>query len=104
MPEKINVNVEIIRNGKPMRHVASPTVKFVNNDGMPTTKSALNIFDPTTFPIAISCFPFIAALKEITISGILVPIAIAVIAIMPVAIPNISPILITAFMVNSAEI
>lgn len=35
----------------------------------------LNIFDPIIFPIAISLFPFIAAVTLVTSSGKLVPIA-----------------------------
>jgi len=33
------------------------------------------IFEPITFPTAISAFPRRAAIKEVTISGVLVPIA-----------------------------
>lgn len=40
---------------------------------MPIISKILNIFEPIIFPIAISLFPFIAAVTLVTSSGKLVP-------------------------------
>ena len=54
----------------------------------PSIKKILIIFDPTTFPIAKSTFPFRTAINEVTNSGNEVPTAITVIAIILSGIPN----------------
>ena len=41
----------------------------------PSTSNILNIFEPITFPIAISVSPFLTAITEVTNSGSDVPIA-----------------------------
>lgn len=45
---------------------------------VPNITRIFMIFDPTTFPIAISEFPLLAAMIDVTSSGILVPIATTV--------------------------
>ena len=47
----------------------------------PSIKNTLNIFEPTTFPIAISVSPFLTATTDVTNSGKDVPIATTVSAI-----------------------
>lgn len=44
-------------------------------DATPRINNILNIFDPIIFPIAMSLFPFIAAVTLVTNSGRLVPTA-----------------------------
>lgn len=60
--------------------------KSPNIDEIPITPNALKIFDPVIFPIAISLFPFLAAVAETANSGRDVPIAIAEIAMRSVPI------------------
>ena len=57
-------------------------------------KKDLNILDPTTFPTAISTFPFFAAIIEIANSGNEIPAEIIVNAIILSDIPNPSAILV----------
>ena len=55
---------------------------------IPITAKRLNIFDPTTFPIAISCSPFRAAITEAASSGKEVPRATIVKPIIKSLTPN----------------
>lgn len=78
------------------------TIKGVMSAGIAITVNMLNMFDPSTFPMAISGFPFFAAVTVTISSGSDVPRAIAVIAMSSVPMFMIWERVIIAWMVSCA--
>ena len=73
IPEIIKSKVAATKNGSPILKVRLSTIKGLIKLGIPITNKILKIFEPKTFPRAISCFFVKAALTETTNSGKEVP-------------------------------
>ena len=83
--------------------ISGGIVSVPNKAGIPITPKALKMFEPVTFPIARSTFPFFTATIETTSSGKDVPIAITEIAMISVPISKIVESSITDWISQSAE-